>query len=217
MSDHIIYGVIGLVLGAILGGLSMGIVCGKEYRKTIEKLQDENDRLRERKRAEKTKELDDRTKVVEKKERELIKMERYSQEDDDEDEEGEDLELGDDFDSDADVDFDDPFSDSDDSEDSDEDSDDDGDKVIKLIDKKQYDEDLLLRDSETLTFYQKDGILADSFDEPIPNQTDIIGYEAVEKASDTDEETIYVSNDFEEKIYEIVVEHNESFYRDIGV
>lgn len=223
MNHNFIYAAIGFILGGIAGGFFMGCYCGKVYKKRIDALEDEIDVLKTDGKAKKEEELEKREKKAEdhklakKTAEDIVGYHEYvsPEREDEEDEE-------DDFDSDEDLDFDDPF---DGNESSNEMNDghatagdleeDDEREMIKLISKKAYNEDLQYRDNETLTYYVEDGILADAFDDPIQNAAEIIGIEAIEKAETTDEDEIYVSNDIEDKIYEIVVEHNESYYKDL--
>ena len=79
----------------------------------------------------------------------------------------------------------------------------------------EFEKNLKIRDNESLTYYQVDGILVDSVNERIPNEERIIGVEAMDKVGDCSEDYLYVSNDVEDKMYEIIVEHNQSFYRDV--
>ena len=216
MNHNFIYAAIGFILGGIAGGFFMGCYCGKVYKKRIDGLNEEIDILKSDGKVKKEKDLSDREKKAE--EHKLAKKtaedivgyhEYVSPEREEEEEEDEE----DDFDSDEDLDFDDPFDghatagDLEDEQDERE--------MVKLISKKAYNEDLQYRDSETLTYYVEDGILADAFDDPVQNAAEIIGIEAIEKAETTDEDEIYVSNDIEDKIYEIIVEHNESYYKDL--
>lgn len=202
MSNNLVFGAIGFVLGGILGGLLAGTFLGKEYKKRVDAMQYEIDCLTESIQNDKSNDIQKREEAVKKSNEKLSKSLGYSSKSDDDDDK--------DFDSDDDIKFDDPFTDID------ETSDEDAEKTIRVITREAYDEDLLYRDSETLTFYQQDGILTDDLDEPVQNATDIIGMEAFEKAENTDEETIYVDNEFEDKLYEVLIEKNESFYRDIS-
>ena len=194
MPHKIMFGLIGFLLGGMTGGFLMGCVCGKEYKKRIDDLQARNVFLKQELRELKTGKQLKRETEAKAKEVELdnkIKEYGYGT-----------------FDSDEEVEFNDPFTEENEETD-------DEDKEIHLIGKAIYDEDLSYRDSESLTFYQQDGILADEFDEPINNQIDIIGMEAIEAAETTNEDYLYVSNDILDKIYEITIEHNESYYRDL--
>lgn len=208
MNHNFIYAAIGFLIGGIAGGFFMGCYCGKVYKKRIDELEGEIDILKSDGKTKKERDLADREKKAEEHKlakktaediigyREYVSPER--EEDNDEEEEEEDVDL------DEDVEFDDPFEEEQDDR-----------ELIKLISKKAYSEDLQYRDSETLTYYVEDGILADAFDDPVQNAAEIIGIEAIEKAETTEEDEIYVSNDIEDKIYEIIVEHNESYYKDL--
>lgn len=218
MNHNFIYAAIGFILGGIAGGFFMGCYCGKVYKKRIDALEDEIDILKTDGKAKKEEELEKREKKAEEHKlakktaediigyKEYVAPEREEEEEEDEDE---------DFDSDEDLDFDDPFDGHATVGNLEEEDDEDEREMVKLISKKAYNEDLQYRDSETLTYYVEDGILADAFDDPVQNAAEIIGIEAIEKAETTDEDEIYVSNDIEDKIYEIIVEHNESYYKDL--
>lgn len=206
MNHNIIYAAIGFILGGIAGGFFMGCYCGKVYKKRIDTLEGEIDILKANGKTKKEKELSEREKKVEdhklakKTAEDIVGYHEYVSPEREEDE---------DVDLDEDVEFNDPFEDDDLEDEQDER------EMVKLISKKAYNEDLQYRDSETLTYYVEDGILADAFDDPIQNAAEVIGIEAIEKAETTDEDEIYVSNDIEDKIYEIIVEHNESYYKDL--
>lgn len=87
---------------------------------------------------------------------------------------------------------------------------------IHIISEQQFKDDLNYRDNETLTWYKEDGVLADSADMPIHSEEDVIGVEALDKLENMgDDEFLYVSNDIEDKMYEIIVEGSMSYYRDI--
>lgn len=200
MNHSIIYGAIGFILGGLTGGFLVGTWFGKEYKKRIDRLEYENEKLRDDRREKKAEELKvrekkaDEHKLAKVSAEEIVKKTGYLPKEEEKNDE-EDVDLDD-------VDFDDPF------EESQED--------IRLISKKQYDEDLLLKESETLTYYQQDGILADAFDDAVQNATNVVGIDAIEKAEEAkDDDILYVSNDVEDKVYEIIVNATESFYRDV--
>ena len=86
---------------------------------------------------------------------------------------------------------------------------------IYLISDDDFRKDLNYRDSETMTYYQEDHVLADSADMPVHDEEEVIGVEALDELPTTEEDYLYVSNDIENKMYEIIVEHNQSFYRDV--
>ena len=216
MNHNFIYAAIGFILGGLAGGFFMGCYCGKVYKKRIDTLEEEIDILKTNGKVKKETELEDREKKAENHKlakktaediigyHEYVAPERDREEDEDED-----------FDTEDDVDFNDPFDEHTNDRERDEDEDEDEEEMIRLISKKDYSEDLQYRDSETLTYYVEDGILADAFNDPVQNAAEIIGIEAIETAETTDKNEIYVSNDIEDKIYEIIVEHNESYYKDM--
>ena len=88
---------------------------------------------------------------------------------------------------------------------------------IHMIDAETFQHDIDRRDNETLTYYQGDGVLVDYSNNVIKNEEDVIGSEAMDKIFDCGEgeDYFYVVDEQEDKMYEIVVEHEQSFYRDI--
>ena len=86
---------------------------------------------------------------------------------------------------------------------------------IHIISSDDFRKDVNYRDNETFTYYPEDGVLVDSADMPVHNEEETIGIEALDKLADTDEDFLYVDNDIEDKMYEIIVEHNVSYYRDL--
>lgn len=221
MNHNFIYAAIGFILGGIAGGFFMGCYCGKVYKKRIDELNEEIDVLKTSNNTKREKDLADREKKAEdhklakKTAEDIVGYHEYvsPEREDDEVDLDEEVEFNDPFEGDSND--DDYLSSHDHFEDDDLEDEEDEREMVKLISKKAYNEDLQYRDSETLTYYVEDGILADAFDDPIQNAAEIIGIEAIEKAETTDEDAIYVSNDIEDKIYEIIVEHNESYYKDL--
>ena len=206
MTDHIIYGSIGAIIGFLIGGFVVGSICGKEYKKKIESLQYQLNDLRDEKKQAREHDILEREMALEdpnplKTLKETAITNNYISSDDlaDEDDEDEEDSHETDFYEDTDVDFDDPFDEDD----------------IYLIEQKDFEDDIKTRDNETLTFYQEDGVLVDDHNDRVENELRVVGKEFMEKVKDTDEDFLYVSNDIEDKMYEIVVNHNESFYRDI--
>lgn len=204
MTDHLIYSGIGALIGMILGGWFVGSVCGKEYKKRIDALQYQLDRLKSEKDLAKQNDISDREMALEDSDplktlKETAISNKYISSDDLADEDDEDDDHETDFYEDTNVDFDDPF-----------DQDD-----IYLIEAKDFQEDVKYRDNETLTFYQEDGVLVDDHNDRVENELRVVGKEFMDKVKDTDEDFLYVSNDIEDKMYEIIVNHNESFYKDI--
>lgn len=204
MSDHIIFGGIGAIIGFLLGGFVVGSICGKEYKKKIESLQYQLSELKNEKKQAKEQDIIDRELALEDQDplktlKETAISNNYISSDDLADEDDEEDSHETDFYEDTDVDFDDPFDEED----------------IYLIEQRDFEEDIKTRDNETLTFYQEDGVLVDDHNLMVENELRVVGKEFMEKVKDTDEDFLYVSNDIEDKMYEIIVNHNESFYRDI--
>lgn len=200
MANHFVYGGIGAILGFLLGGFLVGTVCGKEYKKRIESLQYQLDRAKHEDKVNKENDIRDREMALSdpdplKTLKETAIYEGYTttsgpiEEEDDID----DVDLNEE------IEFDDPFDEDD----------------IYLIDSKIFQEDVGHRDNETLTFYQEDGILVDDHNDKVENELRVVGREFMDKVKDTDEDFLYVSNDIEDKMYEIIVNHSDSFYRDI--
>ena len=222
MTNKIIFTLIGMILGGVVSGVFVGASCAKTYKKRIDELTDENNQLysqlhekkREdiRKREEKARLKDAELNVSimnqmelareeKRKTAEMVKKHGYSTEEGD-----------DDYDIDEDVEFDDPF--------------DEGESVVvkkeeeprkpmfSMMSQEEYEEDFEYRDSESLTYYQKDKVLADAFDDRVGNAVEIVGEEALNKAQETDQDYIYVMDEVEDKMYEIAIDHEESYYRD---
>ena len=221
MSDRIIFALIGALIGGIAGSIVSAKLFGKDYRKRIEELEQINKQLRAKENFEKRMDISIKEKRVKAKEEdldaslasqlsmareerekteELIQSHGYSPEDED----GE-------FDSEEDVEFQDPF---------------DGEEVVvkaetkkepsfKMMTQEDYEEDYEYRDSECLTYYQEDHVLADAFDDRVGNPEMIIGKEAVLQADNTDGEFVYVLDEVEDKMYEIEINHEDSYYRDV--
>lgn len=88
---------------------------------------------------------------------------------------------------------------------------------IYEIDQDQFKKEIEYRDNETLTYYKKDGVLVDSCEHVLTDQPRVIGQEALDTLGAEDISGIdflYVSNDVENKLYEIVIEH-EYAWRDM--
>ena len=211
MGENLIFGIIGFVAGAIVGGLTIGHTCAKAYRRRIEDLESERDQLIEERRKtasrasesrlralqEAEKLLDENLSTIGKKEAAKKAIKEYRGEDS-EDSEDDDLDLDD-----EDFDFNDPFGD--DSEDGE----------IRMLTKEEFDKELSSRESFTMTYYQEDGILTDENQDIVHEQASILGEEAMGLIDDTTRDTLYIDNGPDEALYEIVVEHSLSYYRDV--
>ena len=185
-----LYGILGFFVGGIIGGYLVGRMCGTEYKKRIDDLRDERDTLSKENETFREKDREQRENDIFEKEMQL------------------DLpSLSKEYGSDS---FDKEFADRAHPNEDDYDPDD-----IYLIDQVEFEKNLKIRDNESLTYYQVDGILVDSVNEQIRNEERVIGVEAMDKVGDCSEDYLYVSNDVDDKMYEIIVEHNQSFYRDV--
>lgn len=222
--NKIIFTLIGIIIGGVVSGVFVGTSCAKTYKKRIDELTEENNQLyselhqkkredireREKKAREAEAEVDNslemqlvQAREEKRKTSEMVKEHGYSSEEDEED----------DYDIDEDVEFDDPF--------------DEGESVVvkKPVEKKtpafsmmsqaDYEQDFEYRDAENLVYYQEDHVLADEFDDRIGNAVDIVGEEALRQAQETDQDYLYVLDEVEDKMYEIEINHEDSYYRDI--
>jgi len=294
---NLIYGAIGFLLGGLLGGYFAGRHFAKEYRQTIQSLQDENGQLRDQLRTAVGKKLEEREKTVQKAEKKLDKslvpirtkaaerMRKMAQQDridirpekpstaeieklseeyrsdafdahfadrvapDDSDDVGEEedqeltreekrmlrkdgyLQRGNgktlmtrpfaeayakasknpvDFDSD---DNDDPFVDIPVVSEKEKER---HDLCIRMIDKDTFKHDLEVRDSDTYTYYQEDGVLVnDATQEIETDQIGVLGEAAMEIIEDTEKDELYIDNEPDDMLYEIIVDHNMGYYRDV--
>ena len=86
---------------------------------------------------------------------------------------------------------------------------------IRMISSKEFSDDLPYRENETLIYYQEDDVLTTTKNEVIKDQESKIGAECMGMICETDEEFLYIDNEVEDKLYDIVINHDDSFYRDI--
>ena len=96
--------------------------------------------------------------------------------------------------------------------------DEDDDEALKItqIDVEQFKKDLEVRDSATYTYYQEDGVLVDDITREIEkDQAGILGREVMEIIDDTEKDALYIDNEPDDILYEIIVDHNMSYYRDV--
>ena len=200
-----IYGVIGLILGGIIGGCVATSINGKEYQKRIKYFQGENKRLRDENRKLKKKELNERDDEATRKEieNEITREDISVPEDEDEDDEEDEF------------DFDDPFPEENDIPEVPIKKSEKKDSDFYSMTKEEFEEDLSFRDSETITYYQQDGVFVDELNATIDNAEELLDKKTLEDVKTTDEDYLYSGNDWEDKMYEIIVEKNQSFYRDV--
>lgn len=195
MIDHLIYGAIGFVLGGVLGGAVVGRMVTKDMKKRLDEYEERNkllidevSQMRDEKRAEKEKK-------IEKIEKE-IKLDNYNSlrkryvsssvsDEENEDEDENDL-----------VDEDDA-------------------SKIKMISEQQFNEEINYRDHEELTYYQLDGTLVDSANEIVMAEENVVGSEIMDIIDDTKNDNLYALNDDLDKLYDITIEHNASYMRDV--
>lgn len=69
--------------------------------------------------------------------------------------------------------------------------------------------------SAVLTYYQGDGVLADTMDEKISDIAKYLGDDVVEDIDTTTKDVLYVKNDYKDCIYEVMIEHNLEYYKDV--
>lgn len=203
MSNNLLYSLIGFIFGGIIGGGIVGHVCASEYKKRIEALEDENASLRKERNDLKNENLDIREKSVnlaeirtptltedDFKQDPFIRYEELSKE-----------YRNDDFDKH----FETRVAPQDDEE-----------PDIRIISEKEFMENLdYFTEQQNLFYYQADEVLADSNNDPVKNPEDIIGTAAVDLLIQTKRDSIYVANEVDETLYEIIVNHDMSFYRDV--
>lgn len=224
LGDWIFLG-IGLVSGGIVGGCIVGKVCAKEYQSRLEELQKERDQLIEEKARDDSRGLLERQKGIVEAEKRLDKnLSSLKKKKDNKKPVRSFEELSEAYRSDVDDTFDDlDLSDYDISDDeveesdgeSDNDGEDDSDPQIRVIDKESFNNELAERDAETMTFYQEDQILTDAAQEVVHDKEELLGEEGLRLCEDTRDDTIYIDNEVDDILYEVIVEHNASYYRDI--
>lgn len=198
----------GLGLGAAVGGYFVGINCSKRYKSRIEELENTNDQLAEK--LEKTAEraLSEPLRASEKDISNIRSM--------DEDNKPDYAKLSREYrNDDFDIHFSDRVAPSEDDGDDEDDDLDEGD--FKFITQEEFARNVDWQDNETLTYYLEDNVLADANDMPIHDEEKVIGMECLEKLENAteDDDYYYVENEAENKLYEIIVEHNQNFYRDV--
>ena len=214
MVNHLIYGAIGFLLGGILGGALVGNIVAKDCRKQLDEMEertklliDENEKLRnvnieqrEKKIAEEEEEVNDKYEEI-RKTYDRAGVDNYTPKavvDDIEDEE-DDLIIDDDFILDE---YDIP------------DIPEDEPSTIKLISEQMYNEELNYRDSESLTYYQVNGMLVDAANDIIFDEESIIGSEAMDIIDETKNDFLHVLDEKADKVYEIEIEHTMEYVRD---
>lgn len=87
---------------------------------------------------------------------------------------------------------------------------------IRMIDKETFKRDLEVRDSDTYTYYQEDGVLVNDITQEVEtDQEGVLGKEVMEIIEDTEKDELYIDNEPDDMLYDIVVDHSMSYYRDV--
>lgn len=217
MVNNLIYGAIGFLLGGILGGALVGNVVAKDCRKQLDDMEertklliDENEKLRnvnteqrEKKIAEEEEEVNDKYEEI-RKTYDRAGVDNYTPKTvvNGIEEEEDDLIVDDDFILDE---YDIPN------------IPDDGPSTIKLISEQMYNEELNYRDSESLTYYQLNGMLVDAANDIVLDEESVIGSEAMDIIDETKNDFLHVLDEKADKVYEIEIEHNIEYVRDAVV
>lgn len=196
MINMLISGAIGCILGSLAGGYFMMRHATKESDKAIEALKKTNSELVNANMELKKTQIEKREKKIQKAEkkvnnnyntikRELEEREKIKPEPE-------------------------PEEDDEDEEDNSEP------KEIRIIDADTFRMEPGFRPSETLTYYTEDAVLVDSVGNKINNQKAVIGDVGIEALHDSDgEDNIYIDNPFDDTLYEIYVDTQASYYRDV--
>lgn len=249
MNEHLVYGIIGFVLGGLVGGYFAGRMCAREYKKRITDLEQQNKELVDEARKTAEKGLAEREKGLNEAEAKYDKSfeelrgkvkakakgrvpstkeieelaESYRSDSfnahfaervapDDSDDVGEDdMDDSDDISGPL-------YPDADPGDDVEGEAEDDEDigEGVKVIDKKQFDEDSRVKDVGHYTYYQEEGVLVDNLTQEIErDQVGTIGVEGMEIIEDTEQDFLYIDNEIDDMLYEVAVDHNMSYYRDV--
>lgn len=208
MHNSIIYSAISFIFGGIVGGVVVGRIVTKDLKRRIDdledqnrKLIDENVELRGFKIKEKEKEVEQLEKDTDLSEYESLrrryvsnsKIER-TEVDEDEVDKKDDYKYPDEL--------------------TEDDLVDKADK-IKLISERQFKEEINYRDREDFRYYQLDGTLVDGNNEILTQEANIIGNEAMDIIDETVNDDLYVLDEDLDKVYDITIEHNGDYMRDV--
>ena len=211
MSNVIVYSAISFIFGGIIGGAIVGRVVTSDLKKRMDDLEEQNKKLIDENVELRGKKLEEKEKKVEKLERETDLSEynslrrRYVSSaevkvEEDIEENGEPNYIGED----------------DEEEDEDlVDDDEDRSEKIKLITERQFKNELDYRDREDLVYYQLDGTLVDATNEVIEKEEFVVGSEAMDIIDETNNDDLYVLDDDLNKVYDITIEHDGSYTRDV--
>lgn len=212
MSNHIITAAIAFIVGGIFGGAIVGRIVTSEMKSRLDyleeqnkKLIDENVSLRDTKIKEKQAKVEKLEKETNLDEYESIRT-RYVTSQKSENDETLDNSEKDDPDDDLSDDL---------SDDLDDDFEDDHSEKIKMISEKRYKDELNYRDNESLTYYQLDGTLVDSSGEIVMKEEEVIGSDIMDIIDETNNDYLYALDEDVDKLYEISIEHDSSYMRDV--
>jgi hypothetical protein len=87
---------------------------------------------------------------------------------------------------------------------------------IRMIDKETFKRDIENKDSDTYTYYQEDGVLVNDITQEVEqDQVGVLGKDAMEIIDDTEKDELYVDNEPDDMLYDVIVDHNMSYYRDV--
>lgn len=194
MLDKLIYGAIGFLLGGMLGGAIVGRIVTNDMKKRLDDVEEQNKKLIDENVELREKKYEERKTKVEKQEKEEkldnynSLRKRYITSSDDEPDESEMYDT--------------------------EDAQDKYDR-IKIISEQRFNEEINYRDHEGLTYFQVDGTLVNASNDIIIKEEEIIGSEAMDIIDDTKNDYLYVLDEDEDKLYDITIEHDASYMRDV--
>lgn len=203
MLDHLIYGAIGFLLGGMLGGAIVGRLVTDDMKKRMDNLEDENRDLRKEIAELKDEKFEEKKKNVEKLEKETDLEEyeslrkRYV---------SNDIEGEDDFEVDLDeTDNETKIEHIEVKDRSDE---------IKRISEQQFNEEVNYREKCELIYFQEDSTMIDENKDVIINEENVVGSEIMDIIEDTKNDYLYALDDEKDIVYQITVEHEQSYMRD---
>jgi len=208
MSNVIVYSAISFIFGGIIGGAIVGRVVTSDLKKRIDDLEEQNKKLIDENVELRGKKIEEKEKKVEKLEQETDMSEYNSlrrryvssvevKSEKDIEENGKPNYIGEEEEDDL------------------VDDDEDHSEKIKLISERQFKDELNYRDREDLIYYQLDGTLTDMNHEVIMKEEEIVGSEAMDIIDETNNDDLYVLDDELNKVYDITIDHDGSYTRDV--
>lgn len=90
-------------------------------------------------------------------------------------------------------------------------------KEVRMVPEQYFKENIDYMDCLQLTYYQGNGVLVDQNNDIVTavENDDLMESGAMDILGTTKNDTVYVVNEPDEQLYEIMVEHNENFIRDV--